>query len=95
MICELLALAEISHELNDMDKGETFSVFCDVNASRCCDLKFDVWDHVFGKGAARAMWSSSSYPSWLIEMGWAVRDLAETMEFHFVKRTTQRAGKGL
>lgn len=95
MICEILALAEISHELNEMDKGETFSVFCDVNASRCCDLKFAIWDLVFLESAVHAVWPDRTYPHWLIELGWAIRDLAETMEFHFSKRTTQRAGKGL
>lgn len=90
MICELLALAEISHELNEMDKGETFSLFCDVNSSRCCDLKFDTWDTVLGTKRLR-----ESYPDYVIEMAWAIRHLAEKLEHYFAKRTTQRAGKGL
>lgn len=90
MICELLALAEITHELNEMDKGETFSLFCDVNSSRCCDLKFEVWDVVLGHEAL-----SRPYPDCIVEMGWAIRHLAHKLERHFMKRTTQRAGKGL
>jgi hypothetical protein len=90
MICDLLALAEISHELSEMNKGETFSLFCEQNGSRCCDLKFDVWDAVLGHNAL-----SRLYPDCLVEMGWAIRNLAHRLEIHFMKRMTQRAGKGL
>lgn len=89
MICVLLALAEITHEINEMNKGETFSLFCDQNASRCCDLKFDVWDAVLGKG------KSILYPGHIVEMGWAIRDFADRMEHFFMRRVSTRAGKGL
>jgi len=89
MICTLLALSEIAHELNQMDIEEPFSLFCDVKASRCCDLKFDVWDE------ALSLEKASSCPDSIVEMGCAIRNLADRMEHHFMARVGKRAGKGL
>ena len=42
MICALLALTEITHELNEMDKSEMWSPYCARLAERCNDLTFSI-----------------------------------------------------
>lgn len=42
MICKLLALAEITHELTKMQDSSLFSIYCDLLADRCCDLRYSL-----------------------------------------------------
>ena len=44
MICELLALAEITHELTEMQKSELFSPYCGLLADRCNALRYGLKD---------------------------------------------------
>jgi hypothetical protein len=39
MICGLLALTEITHELTEMQKSELFSPYCDLLAEKCSRLR--------------------------------------------------------
>jgi hypothetical protein len=44
MICELLALTEITHELAEMQKSEFFSPYCSLLADRCNVLRYALKD---------------------------------------------------
>ncbi len=88
MICDLLILLEIMNELNEMDKGERFAVYCDAHASRCRELKFDTWDEFLTK-------SQPGCPRKLINMAWEIRHFAGKLQIHFTERFKARTGKGL
>ncbi len=80
MICELLAMAEIADELNDMDKGDESPIDLDRYSVRCSALT---------RQATRlfeSMYRYGSRTSEIRDLFYGIIGLADRLNFHFWNR---------